>query len=195
MNITINMYAHVLKISTYVSLQCHHVSTCYNTFHNVSHNIFHNVVSFFASSSQQWTIQQESFQCQTTKEDLEVKEVETFHNDTIGTKKKRYNGNSRDNSIDNVKEKGRSKRSVDLSHQHNTNWGHENMMVLINCKHNEHIALKQVFDRHFNMIPTYKDGTNYQMTCKQSHPPIINKMCKNIQVESISHFNSTFQFH
>jgi hypothetical protein len=27
-----------------------------------------------------------------------------------------------------VKENGRSKRNVGLSHQHNTNWGHENMM-------------------------------------------------------------------
>jgi hypothetical protein len=87
--------------------------------------------------------------------------------------------NSRNNSIDNVKEKGKNKRNVGLSHQHNINRGHENVMALISCKHKEPIALKQVVDPHFNMIPTYKDGTSYQMTCKQSHPPRINKMCKN----------------
>jgi hypothetical protein len=43
--------------------------------------------------------------------------------------------NSRNNSIDNVKENGRSERSVSLSHQHNINWGHENVMALISCKH------------------------------------------------------------
>jgi hypothetical protein len=86
--------------------------------------------------------------------------------------------NSRDNSIDNVKEKGRGKRSVGFSHQHNTNWGHENVMALISCKHKEHIALKQVIDPHFNMIPTYKDGTNYQMTYKQSHFPRIQDVIR-----------------
>jgi hypothetical protein len=40
----------------------------------------------FASSSQQWTIQQKFIQCQTAEEELEAKEVETFHNNTIGTK-------------------------------------------------------------------------------------------------------------
>jgi hypothetical protein len=81
--------------------------------------------------------------------------------------------NSRNNSIDNVKEKRRSKRSVGFSHQHNTNWGRENVMALISSKHKEHIALKQVVDPCFNMIPTYKDGTSYQLTYKQSHLPRI----------------------
>lgn len=83
--------------------------------------------------------------------------------------------NSRNNSIDNVKKKGRGKRNVGLSHQHNTNQGHENVMALISCKHKEHITLKQVVDPYFNIIPTYKDGTNYQMTYKQSHPPRIQE--------------------
>ncbi len=90
---------------------------------------------------------------------------------------------SRDNSIDNVKEKGRSKRSVGLSHQHNTNRGHENVMALISCKHKEHITLKQVVDPHFNMVLTYKDGTSYQMTCKQSHLPRIQESIRCVKTK------------
>ncbi len=59
----------------------------------------------------------------------------------------------RNNSRDNVKGKGRGKGSRGPSCHHNINWGHDEGTALINCKHKEQIALKQVIDPHTNMIP------------------------------------------
>jgi hypothetical protein len=41
----------------------------------------------------------------------------------------------RDNSINNVRGRSRSKGNKGPSRQGNTNWGHEEFMALINCKH------------------------------------------------------------
>jgi hypothetical protein len=56
----------------------------------------------------------------------------------------------KNNSIDNVRGRGKGRGSGGPSHQHNTNWGHEEV---ISCKPKEQIALKQVIDPHTNMIP------------------------------------------
>jgi hypothetical protein len=58
----------------------------------------------------------------------------------------------KNNSTNNVRGKVEAKEAK-VFHHHNTNWGHDEVMTLINCKHKEQIALKQVIDPHTNMIP------------------------------------------
>ncbi len=67
-------------------------------------------------------------------------------------KQEETNTMDRNNSTNNVKGKGRGKRNKGPSCHHNTNWGHDEVTTLINYKHKEQIALKQVIDPHTNMI-------------------------------------------
>jgi hypothetical protein len=43
----------------------------------------------------------------------------------------------KNNSTNNARGRGRNRSNGGPSHQHNTNWGHEQVMALIICKHKE----------------------------------------------------------
>jgi hypothetical protein len=62
--------------------------------------------------------------------------------------------NSKKNSLDNMRGKGRGRRNKGPSYQHNMNWNREELIALITCKHKEHIALKQIIDPQANKTPT-----------------------------------------
>jgi hypothetical protein len=61
--------------------------------------------------------------------------------------------NSKNNSLDNMRGKGKGRGSKGPSYQHNMNWNQEEVMALITCKHKEHIALKQLSNPQANMTP------------------------------------------
>ncbi len=61
--------------------------------------------------------------------------------------------NSRENSLDNVKNRGRRNEGSSCLHI-DMNWNHEKVMAFISYKHKEHITLKEVVDPQANTILT-----------------------------------------
>jgi hypothetical protein len=77
--------------------------------------------------------------------------------------------------------RGRGRGSRGLLCQRNTNWGHEEVMTLINYKHKEQIALKQIIDPHANMILAIQQWDKLLddlQVITQSKTPRIGKICK-----------------
>jgi len=67
-------------------------------------------------------------------------------------KQEETNTMDRNNSTNSVKGKGKGKGNRGPSCHRNTNWGYDEVTTLIDYKHKEQIALKQVIDPHTNMI-------------------------------------------
>ncbi len=64
--------------------------------------------------------------------------------------------------MDTIRRKTRVTRSESTLHQHNSNWGQDEILALINCKHKEHSAFKQILD----LILTTQRWTKISKECQ-----------------------------